>query len=398
MNNHDYSPFTPGSPVPVALFVGRARQISEVVQYVRQTLSGKQENIFLSGDRGIGKSSLISFIRYFVSSKEDILGIHVFLGGVESLDELMRRIFAQLLKETQTQKWFNKIKHLFGTYIEKVDLFGISLNFSPPAQYLIKLSSNFSEAVFNLIDKIKNEKKALFIALDDINGLAEKEEFANWYKSFVDEVATKYKYFPVSILLIGLPEKRDRLSTLQPSLMRIFRVVEIEKLIDIEVDEFLRTAFRQASKEIEPKALDTMVRYSSGLPLLMQEIGDATYWTDSDGVIGESDAYEGIMVAAERIGRKYLDPKIYHTIRSSAYRSILRKMGKSFSRNFTKSELELKLNEKEKKVFHNFLKRLRELGIIETDFERGRGAYKFINELYPVYIGMESEAFSRKLR
>jgi len=63
MNNKEYSPFTPGSPVPLDLFVGRSNQIQEVVRYIKQTLSGRQENIFLSGDRGIGKSSFASFIR-----------------------------------------------------------------------------------------------------------------------------------------------------------------------------------------------------------------------------------------------------------------------------------------------------------------------------------------------
>jgi len=69
MNNKEYSPFTPGSPVPLELFVGRSKRIQEVVRYIRQTLSGRQENIFLSGDRGIGKSSFASFIRTFWSRK-----------------------------------------------------------------------------------------------------------------------------------------------------------------------------------------------------------------------------------------------------------------------------------------------------------------------------------------
>ena len=50
----DASPFTPGSPVPVELFAGRAQQIQEVDNYLKQTASGRQENVFLTGDRGIG--------------------------------------------------------------------------------------------------------------------------------------------------------------------------------------------------------------------------------------------------------------------------------------------------------------------------------------------------------
>lgn len=392
--NKESSPFTPGSPVPVELFVGRSEQIKGAIRYIKQILSGKQENVFLAGDRGIGKSSLASFLRHLVATQENILGIHVFLGRVSTLEEMVRHIFDQLLKEAKGQPWFENIAKFFGKYIQKVGLFGISVSFSPPKQDLKELVGRLPETLNNLIEKIKEEKRGLFIALDDINGLAEKKEFANWYKSFVDEIATQYKNFPVFIMLIGLPEKRDALSALQPSLMRIFRVVEIEKLSDEEVRDFLLEAFEKADMEVKPPAIDFMVKFSSGLPVLMHEIGDAAFWVDTDGVIDEADAEKGIIAAAERVGKKYLDPKVYRAVRSQRYRSILRKLAQApLSRNFTKKDIEERLNENEKRVFHNFLRKLRELGIIESDLERGRGAYRFVNEIYPVYIWMESEGF-----
>ena len=391
MNNKESSPFTPGSPVPVELFVGRSEQISEIIRYVNQTLSGKQENVFLAGDRGIGKSSLASFIRYFVSTQKNMLGIHVFLGRVTTLEGMVHHIFEQLLKETKGENWFTEIKSLFGKYIKEIGLFGISVSFTPPQEDLKELVRNFPEAIYNLIHKIKGQKRGLFIALDDINGLAGKKGFADWYKSFVDEVATHYREFPVFLMLIGLPERRDLLARLQPSLLRIFRVVEIEKLRDSEVRDFLYRAFNSVGIEVKPDAMEIMVRYSSGLPLIMQEIGDATFWIDEDEIIDVVDAKKGIFSAAVKVGQKYLDPKVYRTIQSTRYRRILRKLGRTkISRNFKKKEIEKILDDKEKKVFHNFLRRMRELGVIESDIEQGRGAYRFVNEIYPIYIWMES--------
>lgn len=386
------SPFTPGSPVPSELFVGRKEQIQELIRYVDQTSFGKQENIFLSGDRGIGKSSLASFLRYFVSTQRNILGVHVFLGRVSTLEEMVRHIFDQILKEIKGQTWFEDITKLFGKYVKEIGLFGISVSFTPPEEDLKELVRKFPEALNNLLEKIKKQKVGLFIALDDVNGLVEKVEFANWYKSFVDEVATQYKDFPVFIMLIGLPEKRKIMSELQPSLMRIFRVVEIEKLSDNEVEQFLTQAFNTANVKVTPESMKPMAKFSSGLPILMHEIGDAAFWMDTNGVIDEKDAIQGILKAAEKVGEKYLDPKVYHAIRSPRYRSILRKLGeKPLSRNFTKRDVEIKLNENEKKVFHNFLRRMSKLGVIESDIEQGLGAYRFVNEIYPICIWMESE-------
>lgn len=396
MNNKENSPFTPGSPVPYELFVGRTKQIEELIRYVGQIPSGKQENIFLVGNRGIGKSSLASFVRYYIATQMNILGIHVFLGRVNSLEEMVRHVFDQILKEIKAEAWFKDVAKFFGKHIKEIGLFGISVTFTPPEQELRELVKQFPEALNNLLKKVKEQKKGLFLALDDINGLAEKKEFANWYKSFVDEVATHYKDFPVFIMLIGLPEKRDHLSEIQPSLMRIFRVVEIEKLSNEEVGTFLSTAFTKAGLEVKAEAKELMVKYSSGLPLLMHEIGDATFWEDRDGTVDKEDAIKGILTAAEKVGQKYLDPKVYRAIRSERYRSILRKLGEiPISRNFTKKAVEAKLNESEKKVFHNFLKRIKELGVIEVDIEKERGSYRFVNEIYPIYMGMESERSMR---
>ena len=74
----------------------------------------------------------------------------------------------------------------------------------------------------------------------------------------------------------------------------------------------------------------------------------------------------------------------------------MRKLGEKPISRFRKGEVESKLNEKEKKVFNNFLRKMRDLGIIVTDMEGGRGSYRFVNKLYPFYIWMESQNIKPK--
>ncbi|MEW5947404.1 MAG: BREX system ATP-binding domain-containing protein [bacterium] len=399
MNNRDLSPFTPGSPVPVDLFVGREDKIKEIIRCIKRTSSGKQENIFLSGNRGIGKSSLASFIRHYAGMKENFIGIHVFVGRVSTLEEMVRNIFDRLLKETKGETWFEQISKFFGSYIKEIGLFGVSVAFNPPERDLKKLVDNFAEALSNVIKKIEGEKTGLLIILDDINGLVESPEFANWYKSFADDVATHYRSFPVLLMLAGLPEKRATLAKHQPSLMRIFKVIEIGKLSYDDTYQFFSRAFEKAGVKVERNEMELMVNNSSGLPSLMQEIGDAVLRIDKDGVISFRDTVDGTFAAAEEVGKKYLDPKVYNSIRSKRYRSTLRKLGKLMTgkevgavgwHKFNKGELFTKLDENEKRVFNNFLRKMVSLGVIERDIEEGMGFYKFTNEIYPVYIGLES--------
>jgi AAA+ ATPase superfamily predicted ATPase len=386
------SPFTPGNPVPVELFVGRAEQIEEIKRYAGQTCSGRLENVFLSGERGIGKSSLARFVNELCRKDYNLLGIHVFLGGITTLEELVRRVFEQLLKETHTQSWFSKIKYLFGNYIKEVGLFGVTVGFSPPQDQLQGLVRDFPAAIKNIYEALKEEYKGLIIILDDLNGLANQAEFANWYKSFVDSIATQKCNFPVLFILCGLPERRDNLARLQPSLMRIFRVVEIERLTDDEIKNFLRQTFNIANIQVDSHSLEAMGDVCNGFPSLMHEVGDAVFWVDDDWKIDKQDAILGIINAAKEVGKKYLDPTVYRAIRSKRYRTILDKIGESISQEFHKQEIEKKLDHAEKKVFNNFLGKMRDLGVIETDTDQGRGAYRFVNSLFPIYIRMQSKS------
>jgi hypothetical protein len=51
-----------------------------------------------------------------------------------------------------------------------------------------------------------------------------------------------------------------------------------------------------------------------------------------------------------------------------------------------RKDIEAKLNVNEKKAFHNLLRRIKELGVIEMDFERAQDAYRFESMIYPIYI------------
>lgn len=385
------SPFTPGSPVPIELFVGRSQQLQQVARHIDQAATGRLQSVFLSGDRGIGKSSFASYLRQIAISRNNMLGIHTYLGGVTSLEELVRHVLEEVLRESRHQDWFERVVELFGDRIKQIGLFGVSVTFDAPREELTGLARNFPDALGNLVATISENRSGLLVILDDINGLADTPEFANWYKSFADSVATHFGPFPVLVMVSGTVEKKDALAAAQPSLMRVFQTVDIPRLTNEEVRDFFIRAFDEAGMKIEEDALGLMVTYSSGLPILMQEIGDSVFWKSSGSAVRKQDAMSGLVLAAENVGTKYLDPAFYRAVRSTRYRSIVRKMIPAVSPSeFTRSEVMRRLDENESRVFDNLLRRLRELGIVEQDLEAGRGAYRFVNELYPLYMFLES--------
>lgn len=391
------SPFTPGNPVRADLFAGRHQQIQDVSNYLMQAASGRMENVFLTGERGIGKSSFASFTLQKARANNNMVGVHIFLGGVTTLEELVRKVIEELINEISDRSWYDTVSEFLGDYVRKVGVFGVTIEFRPPIENLSHIVGNFPDVLGGLLARISEHNDGVLIILDDINGLAETGLFANWYKSVVDHTATHFGAYPALIMLSGLPEKRDQLATQQRSLLRVFRVLDLGRLSDQEVESFFGKAFARADMNLTDDAMRVMVHFSSGLPIMMQEIGDATFWEDADGTISEEDAISGVGRAALNVGRKYMHPSVYNALRSDRYQTIIRKLAvDSIQPSFTRQEVASRLTPEELGVFDNFLRRLRKLGVVELDPTGGRGTYRYTNQIFPIYMYAESQAFGQQ--
>jgi hypothetical protein len=188
---------------------------------------------------------------------------------------------------------------------------------------------------------------------------------------------------------VGLEERRESLVALQPSLARVFDLIEIRAWSEAETRDFFRTTFRKVNIALDDAALDLLTLYAGGLPVMGHEIGDAVFKVDSDGRIDTQDAAGGIFLAADIIGRKHLQPQILLAIRSPRYRTILRKLSE-VPFWFRRKEVLGRLSEEEVRVFDNFLRRMNKLRVITRDSEKGVGAYRFANQLHYLYFFMEA--------
>jgi AAA+ ATPase superfamily predicted ATPase len=383
------SPFSPGRPVPVEYFIARIKEIERLERAIKQTSSGKNENIFITGERGIGKSSLAGFIRYLAEKEHDFIGTHCFLGGVRDLEGMIRVIFQRLLQEVSDKTISDNLKNIFNKYIKGFTLFGVGVEFTTDRSELRTILDNFLPAIRKINEIIKDKKEGMILILDDLNGITDVPGFAQFMKSFVDELATSRESLPLLIILVGIPERREELIKHQPSVARIFDIIDLAPMDQNESEEFFNNMFNKQNISMTPKALSLIVRLSGGFPMLMHEVGDAVFWSDTDNEIDSSDAVSGVVEAAEVVGRKYLDPQIYRALRSETYRSILRRIGKlPLGTNFQRKDILEKVPDREQKTFDNFLRRIKRLGIIsETET---RGEYRFINQLYHLYVGLEA--------
>jgi len=230
------------------------------------------------------------------------------------------------------------------------------------------------------------------LILDDINGLASASAFAHWIKSVVDEIATSDTKLPLSLILVGIEERRQSLISLNPSLARVFDFIEIAPWSKSETETFFGQAFSSVSVHCTPDATTTLTQFAGGLPVLAHEIGDAVFKVDSDDRIDRDDALLGVLAAADVVGRKYLESRVFQEIRSKRYRTILRKIAaEERGETFKCSDILGRLTSGETKVFDNFLKKMKDIGVLRYDKEAGCGAYRFQNLLHHLYFRLEAE-------
>jgi len=389
--NKGKSPFYPGQPVPVDFFIGRFKEIERIIRTVKQVELGKPQAVFLSGEYGIGKSSLASFLRFYAERNNHILGIHVFLGGAETLEDVaIKTVEAVIKQQIYEETKLEKIRNLLAKYIGQQSLFGININFDVLKADALNLSQGYLPFLRELLNRFKDDNvKGIMLILDEINGIAGNKQFAHFIKGLVDENAVSKTPLPLLLMLCGVEERKKQMIDNHQPIERIFDAIEINPMDETEMKEFFTKTFNSVNMNVADEAMTFLCRYSAGYPKLMHIVGDAAFWLNNDTLIDKNDATAGIIEAAGEIGKKFVDQQIYTALHSSDYRSILAKLAKEkFDLSFRKGDIEKGLSESERKKFHNFLQRMKKLGLLKSGEEHGE--YIFTNRLARLYIRFKS--------
>ena len=391
------SPFTPGRPVDVTAFNGRGDLVRELVDTARSACQGRFRIAYISGERGIGKSSLARMACHIAERDLQMATAYAPLGGVNDLPGLARRALLGIAQSSVNKPWIDGVMNAFGNRIKAVGAFGVNFELCMPKPDLQAMVDNFADQMNGLLGKIGGDRKGLMLVLDDINGLAENAAFAHWLKSMMDGVAVSgRKDPPVFLLLAGLEERHRQMISHNESVARIFQpTLFVEPWTEEETMIFFKAGFQKGGLELTEKELGSCVLFSGGLPMLAQEIGHSVWMRakKEKKPIDFRMVILGINDAAEAIGRQYLKSSVVHALHSNHYRAILQKIGGnlSISDTFSKRELREKidLSADEKRALDNFISRMRQLGAILPDQKSGeRGVYRFPSRLHRLYFAM----------
>jgi hypothetical protein len=394
-NTKGKSPFYPGQPVPVEFFVGRHQEIDRILtRGAGQVAQGKPVAVFTQGEYGIGKSSIAGFAQWVAEKQYNLHGIYAPLSGCKDLNDLAAIVLRATVRSGALHpKRSEQIRNWLANYVGDQALFGFSLNLDALKKDAPNLSTPFQmlEFLHEVRDRlIDTGVKGVFLIFDEINGMTSDVQFANFIKGLVDSNAMSQEPLPLLLMLCGVEERRREMIERHQPVDRIFDVVEIGALSQLEVTEFFDRAFQSVQMTVEDEAMHILTHYSAGFPKIMHLLGDVAFWRDKDGIIDEKDALDAVLLAAEDVGRKYVDQQVYKALGSKDYHSILEKIGRisPSTMSFRRADILSGLTDTEKGKFDNFVQRMKKLKVI-----RGgdiQGEYVFNVRMVYLYIWLRS--------
>lgn len=236
------SPFYPSQPVPAELFVGRERELSRVTRALSQVSAGKPQYVFITGEYGIGKSSLAGFVKFVGEREHALLGVHVFLGGAETLEEVATKTVEAILKSGAYDPSIGEsVRNALAKYVGSQSLFGFNVNLEALKADAPNLSRGYLPLLNGLFERAKEDgRHGLLLVLDEINGITANPRFAHFIKGLVDENALSRRPLPLLLVLCGVEERRREMIRHHRPVERIFDIVEIEPMNESEVRAFFQ--------------------------------------------------------------------------------------------------------------------------------------------------------------
>jgi AAA+ ATPase superfamily predicted ATPase len=233
-----YNPFTPNSPVFKGMFVGREREIQRIDEILFQTKNANPTNILLTGERGIGKSSLLLVTNYFSKGdlhlSEDIYNfftIQISLTNEMKLFEFIIKLKNAFERElSKLNKKIETIKKVW-EFIQRIEIAGTGLKGKNNALTEVEIMDKLT---FSIIDTIKlltsknvisdlgfKKKDGIVILIDEADKASNELNLGSFIKNLSEKLILENcnKFL---LVLAGLPSICKILRESHESSLRLF--------------------------------------------------------------------------------------------------------------------------------------------------------------------------------
>lgn len=295
-----------------------------MVNALYQTIHKKPKHVFVSGERGIGKSSYVKQIKLIANGDMtliDKVGIdrsnidfnfiiskHICL-ETNSLEEIVDLLTENLKYKLRmlldlNDKGFN-VDLEFNLGIVKT-----TFKAESEAEHIsLDIINKFANLLKRISDKIANNRSGVLIVIDELDRVVDKINFGSFFKALteklVDEDATN-----ISIILVWINGAMGIMEKQHASIRRVFHEIQIPLLKENERKDIVVNALNEVDTTVEKIVLDEVSKLSDGFPAPIHVVGESMFEADNDSHIDMSDYENGLSNVVKYIKKSELDDKL----------------------------------------------------------------------------------------
>jgi len=403
------NPFRPNFPISPGMFVGRIDELKRLESYLIQTCAGKPVNFMITGERGIGKSSLLLYITFLAQNNLvkdgrtlNLLVVDLALDKSLTQKGLIKRVGLILQKKLEKSEAARKFFADVWKFVTRIEAVGIKISADNKPETPETLLEEFYSSLENTIKRIcdNSEEGGMFdsvydgvlLLIDEADHASKELELGSFLKLLMESLQRNgVNKFMVG--LAGLDELRNILIESHESSIRLFDHIYLDRLSGEDINRAIDLALAEATKinaknyKITDDARRALVDLSEGYPHFIQQYGFSAFEADADYTIGEADVLKGAFGehgALESIGIRYYRNDFYNKVQQESYRQVLRIMADELDGWITKTKIKNRFKGKGS-TLDNALKALRERGIIISK-EGQKGTYRLQHKGFAVWI------------
>lgn len=407
------NPFKPNSPVNPGVFVGRSDELERLELALAQTCEDEPAHFMVTGERGIGKTSLLLYLNYVAKGQIPVEG-RTFRFLVLNLDVdqsttqigLVHRIQTHLDNELGKSERARTFLKDAWALIQRIRIMDSGIG---PIERTIcdeVTLDQFSLSLANVARRVCTESpdspfdsryEGILILIDEADSSSAQLQLGSFLKLLLERLQ-RQDCNRVLIGLAGLPELRQRLHDSHPSSLRIFEELHLGRLTETEVGKVIDLCIKKGNEinevptTITPEARALLCSLSEGYPHFIQQFGFSAFARDTDNNIDRADVENsafGPRCALELIGDRYYRNDFYNKIQKDSYRQVLRIMADDLDGWVPRSKIAARFKGTPS-ILNNAIKALRDRHIILSK-EGEKGIYRLQHKGFALWIKLYAD-------
>lgn len=405
------NPFCLGSPVPPGVFSGRTLELEQINRSIFQTSLGSPQNLLITGERGIGKTSVAHITKSFAEKsvqwgetdeRNPVLATYI---AVQK-DVPSALVLTQVVRElNEVVSKTTKAKNILDDFLNRFN--GLSIAGSGitlqdkkinPIEIYIEAERSLRNLCQNLSKKEPNlfgeEPSSICIIIDELDQMGDFDAFSSFWKTLQEKLAAD-NCRNLMLVLVGMPELKERLVNDHESFLRTFTPLTLDKMPDEEAKRLINRMLEKGipKMEIEEEAIDKILFYSENYPYLIQELGYSAFEVTQDTKITPEDVEKGINGtqmfdgSIKRLGELFFTKMYQEIIKSANYTEALKLIAKlsGIEHKWVSRQNLVKSYSKKSTSLDANLQKLYQKKLIIKNHEKF-GEYRLFSKMFQVYV------------